>query len=417
MNQVQFDLSLVHSKMPKTKIYIVCFKFDPEIGPSVRRPLGWLKFCLEKNVPVHVFARSSGFSSYNKHTSRIQCLIPSLFDLNLPLSPFAKRLLLLFYSLFMLPDALIFWSLRCFLAVYQQYLCDKHSYDKFIVITTMGPFSLSLVGFISKLLLSFHWVADYRDPWSDGKNWFYLPFYRYLNSLIERFLVGRASIITTVSSLHLSNLADRLSLPKSSCYLLRNGYYKTSSYRPSSIKTDFACLTFGYFGSLSRSRSLANFFCCIDSLDLKRFGITKLKLVYAGPSSKILKSYTPSSTSIELVDYGVIPPNTVYELIQTCSVLILLTSFDDPSEVTGKIFEILSANKPILHLGNAVGEAASLIRVTKSGLTSSNIPDKILSSINALVARFPDFERSIPDPKYWSSSHLNSSFFSFLLDL
>ena len=76
---------------------------------------------------------------------------------------------------------------------------------------------------------------------------------------------------------------------------------------------------------------------------------------------------------------GLVPRATSIALQCRASVLLLITSAD-ASQTTGKLFEYLAANRPILAL--AENEAARIVRETNTGVT---VPPRDVDAIAAAL--------------------------------
>jgi glycosyltransferase involved in cell wall biosynthesis len=78
-----------------------------------------------------------------------------------------------------------------------------------------------------------------------------------------------------------------------------------------------------------------------------------------------------------VIEYGVIPRNFVLEK-QRESQLLLLLLWDHPEEIgvfTGKVFEYLAAQRPILAIGGPTGVVKDLLEETNAGTYATSIDD------------------------------------------
>ena len=87
---------------------------------------------------------------------------------------------------------------------------------------------------------------------------------------------------------------------------------------------------------------------------------------------------------------GTLPRRRALELQRAASGLLLLTSGTRRGEATGKLFEYLGAERPILVLGDD-SEAARIVRATASGLAApaGDVP-AIATALEELVTRGPE---------------------------
>lgn len=110
----------------------------------------------------------------------------------------------------------------------------------------------------------------------------------------------------------------------------------------------------------------------------------RLRLVLAGPLTDQERGILRESGLGDLVTHvGALPRMAAIALQRRADALLLLTSGDHVSQVTGKAFEYLAAGKPILALASG-NEAEQLIRETQTGLTVA--PDDIDGIVGLLRA-------------------------------
>lgn len=82
---------------------------------------------------------------------------------------------------------------------------------------------------------------------------------------------------------------------------------------------------------------------------------------------------------------GFMPHKEVLQLQRRVDILVNLAN-DDPSQVPGKVYEYLGANRPILHIGNELAdEAATLVARTGTGWVCRNDVDAITALLSECV--------------------------------
>ncbi len=100
---------------------------------------------------------------------------------------------------------------------------------------------------------------------------------------------------------------------------------------------------------------------------MERLRAARLRLVLAGPlTPEEIELVRASDVADAVSAVGVLSHRRALELQRRASALLLLTSGTRRGEVTGKLFEYLAAERPILALGDG-SEAARIVRDTGSG--------------------------------------------------
>lgn len=128
----------------------------------------------------------------------------------------------------------------------------------------------------------------------------------------------------------------------------------------------------------------------------------RIRLVLAGPLTDDERRIVQDTGLGELIVHvGPLPRMQAIALQRRADALLLLTSGDHVSQVTGKVFEYLAADRPILCLASN-NEAERLIRDTHTGLTVA--PDDIEGILDALLAaldgRLRDAHRPVNLERY-----------------
>jgi glycosyltransferase involved in cell wall biosynthesis len=108
----------------------------------------------------------------------------------------------------------------------------------------------------------------------------------------------------------------------------------------------------------------------------------RTRIVLAGSLSDEERQMVDSMSRDGLVRHvGALPRGETVALQRRADALLLLTSGDHTSQVTGKIFEYLAANRPIIALASN-NEAARLVRETNAGIVVA--PDDVDGIVGAL---------------------------------
>ena len=250
------------------------------------------------------------------------------------------------------------------------------------LITSSPPESAHLVG----LMLGRRppWVADFRDGWCFEP--YTVRFRTSAQLAVDRWLerkVARAAEITVgVTPPIADDLARRLGARSR---WIPNGWDPATAdgegdAAPPTSPVDGLKLV--YTGRLwgSWGRTPEQLFRAMQAVAAEHDG-ARLRLVHAGtlkPEDRTLIDNTGVSELVEHV--GQLDRATALALQRSADVLVLITSRHS-SEATGKLFEYLSAGRPILALAQG-SEAERIVRETRTGVVVA--PDDVGAIADAL---------------------------------
>lgn len=244
-----------------------------------------------------------------------------------------------------------------------------------VVVASVGPFSSLIAG--SRLARHFRapLVIDYRDLLSMSTYYPFGSLRRKIDGIAEKRLVKNAVLLSSVSEPLVEELRERYRLP---AQVVTNGFdpkdFEQLPYDPSGRE-----LRVTYCGWVTPRRS-----------DPRPFLEGVRKLLDAHPEAQIeVEFYGPPPGPVfrasaelgleKVVRYRGKVTHEESLAIQANSDLLLLLLWNDPGAVgvyTGKIFEYIGAQRPILMTGYESGAPALLIRDHGLGMTS-NDPEQI----------------------------------------
>ena len=233
------------------KILIITYYWPPAGGPGVQR---WLKFSkylpefgydpiiitvdpekaeypikdhtLEQDVRVgqNVYRTNcSGLYEYYKKLTKTQSAPYSGF-VNEGVPSLKQKIARFIRGNFFLPDARRGWNKHAYRQAVQ--IIQKEKIDA--VITTGPPMSTHLVGQKLKKRFHLHWIADFRDPWTDI--YYYNKMYptliaKAIDRKYERNVLLNADQVITVSDYIKKQLAAKSSaIQASKINVIANGF-------------------------------------------------------------------------------------------------------------------------------------------------------------------------------------------------
>lgn len=223
------------------------------------------------------------------------------------------------------------------------------------IYSTFSPFSNHIIAYFIKLLnKDSYWVADFRDlPFGDNDtDMFFKSFQKYLNKVV----IKRADKVTTISE----GLKKVLVKYNENVEVLTNGYDDMEISIKENIDTNINNNHFDivYTGMLySGQRDASILFKVVKELILENEKYRKIRLVYAGKDSSLWSSWAEQyKLEDNILIKGVISREEAIKLQKNSAINLLLTWSTKTQKgiLTGKLFEYLSASKPIICIVNGV---------------------------------------------------------------
>ena len=291
-----------------------------------------------------------------------------------------------------IPDPRIGWvrpSVR-FLVKYLK----EHPVDA--VVTTGPPQSVHLIGRGLKRALGLHWIADFRDPWTE------MFFYKHLglsaavdrrHHRLEQSVLDEADTVVSVSP---PVAADFRSKTKTPVVLITNGFDEDdfakvgTATAPASLSGPDASLVpdparvngFAGAAAVPAFRLVHTGLFAADGNPLNLWDVlaercqadpafrARLEIRLAGKvDTAITDAIRARGLGDNLVELGYLPHDeTVRE--QRAADILLLPLRQEPEYakvLPGKIFEYLAARRPVLGIGQPDGAAAQILRDAGAG--------------------------------------------------
>ena len=231
------------------------------------------------------------------------------------------------------------------------------------IITTSPPHSTQLIGLrLKRRFPGLKWVADLRDPWTDI---YYYDMFRpslparMLDRNLEKRVLSRADRIITVGKTLASLLAAKTEAVAGKTEILPNGFDEEDFQGiVSSVPERF---TITYVGTLSPAYPVRGF---IDAVKDMRINGKQVALQFVGTVPEEIRALFPAGDEGDgprFINYCEHPEAIRYMMSSSLLLLIIPDHSSNRSILTGKIFEYLATEKPILFLGHEDGDAARLL--------------------------------------------------------
>jgi glycosyltransferase involved in cell wall biosynthesis len=265
---------------------------------------------------------------------------------------------------FLLPDPRKGWNkyaLKKAAELIQEFNIDT-------VVTTSPPHSTQLIGLELKQKFNIRWIADLRDPWTDI--YYYNQFKhtalaRKIDQRYEREVVENADLLITVSEDVKRIFAEKSDLPVADkTVVIPNGFdeddFRITNFPAESKKV------ITYTGTISEAYDVDGFLESISGLDEKLKSQLLFRFVGKVPLS-VEQKFRTTGLELELVGYVDHPKSIEYLLRSDLLLLVIPKVNNNKGILTGKFFEYLASQKPILAIGPADGDLAKIIQETESG--------------------------------------------------
>ena len=366
------------------KVLIITYYWPPSGGAGVQRWLkftkylpssGWLPVVLTVkpeyaaypfrdlslygeiplDVEVHRTKAMNYFALYNKDQSKIPhagFASGNEKGLRSKISRFIR-------GNFFIPDPRKGWNRFAFRKACELIKAENITH----VITTSPPHSTQLIGLRLKRRFSqINWVADMRDPWTDI--YYYDMFKpslpaRMLDRQMEMNVLTRADTVITVGQTLASILAGKAENIERKIHVLPNGFDEEDF--EGIVPTLPEEFTITYVGTLSPAYPVKGL---IEAINEVRSGGRQVKMKFVGtvpePVQELFQA-DGDGKGPEFIQYCEHPAAIKHMMDSSLLLLIIPDHPSNRSILTGKIFEYMATEKPILFLGPDDGDAARLL--------------------------------------------------------
>ncbi|MFV0391274.1 MAG: glycosyltransferase family 4 protein [Paludibacteraceae bacterium] len=265
----------------------------------------------------------------------------------------------------LIPDPRCFW-IKPSVKLLSKYL-KKNKIDA--IVTTGPPHSMHLIGKKIHKLTGIPWLADFRDPWTN------IDFYRELNLTwiadkvhhkLEKSVLQNADVVVGVTPTCCNELAR---IAGKEVALVHNGYDEadiTTTNAP--VDSKFSLV---HIGSLNAARNPYILWQALSGIVAENPEFAKdLKIRFVGNVEPVVLKEIEDRHLTRFVDQvGYLPHEEAIRFQQTAPILLLLINNTPNAKgiLTGKFYEYMASERPILVVGPTESDAAKLLHETKSG--------------------------------------------------
>lgn len=266
---------------------------------------------------------------------------------------------------FFIPDPRRFW-VRPSVNFLESFLKDNRIKT---VITTGPPHSMHLIGLrLKKKNPSLHWIADFRDPWSE---WGFLDslrmtdWARQIHKKLEHQVLRNADLVTTITPFyvrHFERLGGRV------VNLLTNGFDE-DDFQNVKITRDkkFIVRHVGIINERCNPRPFIDMLAQICSQRHDLAEVVELQFIgqVHGPVQDYALKHLPGKVSF----IATMPHKELLKIYGSSGLLLLVLHGYKDAEgyMPGKLFEYLATDIPVVGVGPASGDAANLLSQSGAG--------------------------------------------------
>ncbi|WP_223808920.1 glycosyltransferase family 4 protein [Rufibacter hautae] len=260
-----------------------------------------------------------------------------------------------------IPDPRVGWNRFAFAAAQKALAAQPVK----AIVTSSPPHSTQLVGLKLKKKYGLRWIADMRDPWTD------IYYYQDLNhtglaqkldAKYEREVLEQADAVVVVSE-----DMKRLFLNKSTninpkkIHVIPNGYDEADFVHPSTPSSEEFIIT--YTGTLTEAYNVIGFFQAVCEVMTKN-PLMRYKLRFVGKvSAEVRRQIEEAGLPLitEYIDYVPHDESIKYLMASTVLFMAIPDVENNRGILTGKLFEYMAANKPIICIGPVHGDADKIL--------------------------------------------------------
>ncbi len=362
------------------KVLIIANQFPPMGGSGVQRSVKFVKHLRSFGYEPVVFTRKIGNMALKDETllndvpKGVKIYRTKPYEL-----PELKGILRIpgkVLGKFVIPDTARFWmefSKKKVLDVIKNEDID-------LIYTTSAPYSDHLLGlYIKKKMPHIKWVVDFRDEWTNNPYTLDNPYGKRRTKTeknMESEVLNTADMLITNTPVMRENFVNNHNLKGDNFFVIPNGY-DAEDFKDMDCenKPNNKKLTMVYTGALYGRRKPDTFFRALKELkDEGKIDGDKIlvKLIGNYHKDKLQAQIDSFSLTNQFEIVGYVPHNVCIKHQIDADVLVLIEGSGRGANAfyTGKIFEYMNTNRPVLAI-LPEGAAADLVNESKIGIVAN----------------------------------------------
>ena len=369
------------------KVLIITYYWPPSGGSGVQRWLKFVKYLRNFKVePVVYTVDNPNYAIldetlHNQVPTTVEVLKNPIKEPNNLFSFFGKggkkasagfldanpsffgKILQYIRANYFIPDARKFW-----IKPSVQFLTKYLSENKIdVVITTGPPHSMHLIGLQLKQKLGVKWIADFRDPWTDIDYFHQLPLTKKAiqkHHQFEKEVVSTADCVLVVGK----TMKEKYLKYNQNIEVISNGFDDIEDKSKVELDTKFSIVHIGMMNADRNPKILWKVLS--DLINENQNFAEDLQLKFVGKLAHEVFESIKDNKLTSVIEFIPYLPHKEVVIFQQSAQILLLAVNKVPSAsgiITGKLFEYLQANRPILAIAPPEGDLAEIINSTKAG--------------------------------------------------
>ena len=369
------------------KVLIVTYYWPPSGGSGVQRWLKFVKYLQDFGIEPIVYTVDNpkypilDASLENEIPNYVIVLKQPIWEPNNLLSIFKKKkaqqsagflnpnptffgkIVQYIRANYFIPDARKFW-VKPSVKYLKKYL-QEHKIDT--IITSGPPHSLHLIGLELKKELDIKWISDFRDPWTEIDYFEQLPLTKksiQIHQQLEKEVVEKSDAVLVVGK----TMKENFNQYSNNIHVITNGFDDDIIFDESELDKKF---TIAHVGLMNADRNPISLWKSISEICKENTDFAEeYQIQFVGKMAPEVRDSLEKYQIKNVVDIGYVSHQEVITYQQKAQVLFLPVNNVKSAKgiITGKIFEYLQANRPILAIGPINGDLAEIINETNSGI-------------------------------------------------
>ena len=264
---------------------------------------------------------------------------------------------------FFIPDARKFW-IKPSVKKLTPFVVE-HEID--VIITTGPPHSLHMIGAEIKNRTGVKWLADFRDPWTNIDYFHSLPLTQKAKEKhyqMETMVLKQADAVTVVGNSMKEEFSDR----NDHVHVLTNGFDEVSKTEEVLLDKKFSIC---HIGMMNADRNPKILWQALKELTEASADFKKdLEVKLIGKCDQEVHQSVREFGLKEHVSFVAYVPHKDVLRFQRSAQVLLLAVNNVPSAkslITGKVFEYLQSQRPVIGIGPVDGDLAAILNETGAG--------------------------------------------------
>lgn len=270
----------------------------------------------------------------------------------------------------LIPDLSSFWAIDVINTIDE--FVDFNSID--MIYSTSGPYSDHIIGYFLKEKFNKPWVCDFRDEWTNNPYAEFNKqdtFYKIIRNM-EKNILNKCDKLITISNLAKENYINDLKINENKIEVITNGYDEKDFENIKLNNKKNSKFTLIHNGMLYMIRTPKTFLIAIKQLiEDNKIDKEKIEIIFSyTENEEVWKNYLMENNMESIVTFkDYMNHNESIKLSMNSDLLLLIVGQGDKNKgvYTGKVFEYLRMNKPILALSPKNSVVEKLLKETNSG--------------------------------------------------